>query len=345
MPTINMLSSAEKVKGQGVASAYLEQVRLVKEGLEDYKIYTNKIGFCDINHYHTVDFKHYLSIPLAKRKGTVIGYVHFLPETIDNSLQLPWIFRKVFYKYLIDFYNKMDILVTVNPCFIDKLVEYGMRKEKIIYIPNFVSDKDFFTYTHKERKEIRKKNNIKENDFVILGVGQIQTRKGVKDFIEIAKQMPKLQFIWAGGFSFGRMTDGYKDLSKIVTNPPQNVKFLGIIDREKMNTIYNMADILFLPSYNELFPMTVLEAMNCGLPIVLRDIPIYEKILFDFYLKGKENNDFIKIIKILKDNREFYDICKKKSLEGQKFYSKEHIIKMWAECYEKALHFNNKLYY
>ena len=32
---INMLSSADKVEGQGVGSAYLEQVNLVKEGADD----------------------------------------------------------------------------------------------------------------------------------------------------------------------------------------------------------------------------------------------------------------------------------------------------------------------
>lgn len=33
--TINMISQATSVKGQGVGSAYMEQVRLVKEGLSD----------------------------------------------------------------------------------------------------------------------------------------------------------------------------------------------------------------------------------------------------------------------------------------------------------------------
>lgn len=43
MTTINMLSSAQKVKGQGVASAYVEQVNLVKYGLTDeYKVEINR---------------------------------------------------------------------------------------------------------------------------------------------------------------------------------------------------------------------------------------------------------------------------------------------------------------
>jgi len=343
MPTINMLSSAEKVKGQGVASAYLEQVRLVKEGLSDYRIHVNKIGFCDINHYHTVDLKYYLTLPLAKRKGITVGYVHFLPETIDDSLQLPWFCRKVFYKYLIDFYNKMDYLVTVNPYFIDKLEEYCIEKDKIIYIPNFVSDQDFFAYDKDRRKEIRRKMKLSEDDFVVLGVGQIQTRKGVKDFIEIARQLPQIQFAWAGGFSFGRITDGYKTLSEMVSNPPENVKFLGIVDRKEMNDIYNMADILFLPSYNELFPMTVLEAMNCKLPLLLRDLPVYDKILFDLYLKGKTNAEFIQLITKLKDDQDFYELWKNKSCLGKEFYSKEHVLRMWKEFYENALAFRKEM--
>ena len=41
-------------------------------------------------------------------------------------------------------------------------------------------------------------------------------------------------------------------------NPPKNLKLLGMIDREKMNEIYNIGEVLFLPSFEELFPMTIL---------------------------------------------------------------------------------------
>ena len=84
------------------------------------------------------------------------------------------------------------------------------------------------------------------------------------DFIEAAKKMPDCMFIWAGGFSFGRISDGYEEIKKMMKHLPSNVRFLGIVDREKMNEIYNMADVMFLPSYEELFPMTILESMNCA---------------------------------------------------------------------------------
>ena len=40
-----------------------------------------------------------------------------------------------------------------------------------------------------------------------------------------------------------------------------------------------------LPSYEELFPMCILEAMCVNLPVLTRDLDIYNGILFDFYLR------------------------------------------------------------
>lgn len=335
MTTINMLSSAEKVKGQGVASAYLEQVNLVQSGLSDkYKVEINKFKPCDITHYHTVDFKHFLSLPFAKISGKTVGYVHFLPETLEESLDIPILFKKAFYRYVIAFYNKMDYLVTVNPCFIDKLCEYGIDRRKITYIPNFVSSKDFYPVDLNKKKEIREKYSICTDAFVVLGVGQVQTRKGVLDFVEIAKNMPDIQFIWAGGFSFGRITSGYKELKEIVESPPENVKFIGIVERDDMNSVYNMSDVFFLPSYNELFPMAILEAMNCHLPIVLRDIDIYKNILFDYYLKASDNKEFERILNTLKNSANKYKLAKESSVAGSRYYSKEHVLQLWREFYD-----------
>ena len=47
-------------------------------------------------------------------------------ETVEDSLDLPELFRDVFDFYLIQFYKMMDYLVVVNPCFIKPLVERKM---------------------------------------------------------------------------------------------------------------------------------------------------------------------------------------------------------------------------
>jgi len=143
-------------------------------------------------------------------------------------------------------------------------------------------------------------HGIAQDAFVVLGAGQVQTRKGVQDFVKVAKEMPDITFVWAGGFSFGRITEGYEELEAIMKHPPENVKFLGIVDRDEMVDVYNMANVLFIPSYNELFPMTILESANIGVPLVIRDLELYEDILFDHYLKGKNQRGICPAFKGLK---------------------------------------------
>lgn len=333
MITVNIMSSADKIKGQGVLSAHDEQVNLVKE-IKDFNIEENKIDRCDITHFHTVNFEYFLLLPFLKNKSTTIGYVHFVPETLENSLHLFKPFKHIFYKYLIKFYSSMDKLVVVNPYFIDILSSYGIDKNKIQYIPNFVSSDNFYKKTKKQKDELRDIFDIPKNKFVVLSVGQLQKRKGVLEFIDLAKSMPDIEFLWVGAAVFGKMSEGYDEIKTAISNNlPSNVHFLGLINRSQMNDIYNLADVMFLPSYEELFPMCILEAMCVNLPILTRDLDIYNGILFDFYLSGDNNDEFKELILKLRDNKEFYENMSKKSKEGNIYYSKENVKKMWEDFY------------
>ncbi|MBC6118685.1 glycosyltransferase family 4 protein [Listeria innocua] len=338
MIKLTMLSSAEKVKGQGVASAYRELVNLLEER------YTNEIDMkinsfekSDITHYHTVDFRFFLSTFFKKKRGVRVGYVHFLPETMEGSLKLPWIARVVFYKYLISFYKRMDEIVVVNPSFIPKLTAYDIPEEKIHYIPNFVSKKTFFPISTAEKKLAREKYGIPADKFTVIGIGQVQHRKGVLDFIEVAKQLPHIQFVWAGGFSFGKITSGYEELKKIYDNPPANVKFIGIVDRSEMNACINMADLFFMPSYNELFPMAILEAMSADVPILLRNLELYEEILTGYYVKEVDNPGFIQVIERLEHDTGYYNEMLQAAKEGATHYSEDRLAKIWFAFYQGLL--------
>lgn len=332
---VSMFSSAEKVEGQGVASAYREQVELVKELPQKFEIIFNNFFNADIAHFHTIDLKHYFLAKVIKIKGISVAYVHFMPETVATSLKFPALIEKIFFKYIIKFYKSMDYLVTVNPYFIKKLVKHGIKREKIYYIPNYVSNENFYPYTDKQKLALRKEMKIAEDKFVVLGVGQIQNRKGVLDFVKVAKKFPELKFIWVGGFSFGKITSGYQKLKEIVDDPPANVEFTGIVPREKMNDFYNTADLLFMPSYNELFPMSILEAMSCHLPLLLRDIPLYEEILAGYYLSADSNQGFVEELRKLIDDQKYYQEAVNISEAGNQYYSKKHVLYMWQKFYEE----------
>lgn len=334
---VNMLSMADSVDGQGVGSAYLELMKLLKEdGKDDFEIQLNKgIKNCDIIHAHTFEPRNYIKLKMAK--VPTVSYVHCLPEHFDGSIKLPKLAFKIFKKYVINFYKNADHLVVVNPMFKKDMIKAGLDEDKITYIPNFVSKEKFYKKSASEIKKIRQKYDLNEDDFVVLGAGQVQNRKGVVDFVEVAKMLPDIKFIWAGGFSFGAITDGHKKLEQIMKNPPKNVKFLGIIPRDDMNDLFNAGDLLFVPSYNELFPMTILEACSTDTPILLRNLELYEDILFKKYLCADNNKEFAKLIKLYKDNKKVYNEQVENAKYISNFYSKGNIYKMWKEFYTSIL--------
>ena len=87
-------------------------------------------------------------------------------------------------------------------------------------------------------------------------------------------------FIWQNA-------DGYAHFKKLIDNPPKNLKFTGIVPREELVSYLNIADLFLLPSFDELFPMSVLEAFSCNTPVLLRDLDLYQAIIDGYYMKGK----------------------------------------------------------
>lgn len=343
MIKINMFSEADSVKGQGVGSAYLELIRLLKTHLADkFEVTINNYQKTDLTHYHTINPTFYIN-SFQKKRGRKIGYVHFLPETLAGSIKLPKFMMNIFFKYVISFYKRMDQIVVVNPIFIDKLVAHGLKREKIKYIPNFVTKTVFYEKTAEEKAAIRRELGIPADKFVIFGDGQVQERKGVDDFVKLAKNNPDVQFIWAGGFSFGKITNGYDHYKEMVNNPPANVTFTGIIDRSKLVDYCNICDLFLLPSYDELFPMSVLEAFSCGAPVLLRDLELYRAIIDGYYLDGADYAGLDAQIKRVLADPSILAEYKKKSNAASAQYSEENLTKIWEEFYTQQYELGVKL--
>ena len=333
---INMYAHGQDVPGQGVGSAYHEQVDLLQQFAQDQlEVIENASKQGDIHHFNTVDPISYVRCLLSKVPSVM--HVHFLPDTLEGSIKLPDFASKIFKRYVMSFYKKADQLVVVNPTFIEELGEYGLDTNKVTYIPNYVSRDLFYPLEKGDYDVLYEKHGFDRERFTVIGVGQVQTRKGVLDFIETARSLPDYQFIWCGGFSFGKITDGYNELKEAVENPPANVHFVGIVPREEMNLYYNLADCLFMPSYNELFPMAILEASNVHLPILVRDLALYKDILFDHVLTAEDVNGFAKALTYLAMDFSEYQYWAAETEKIDRYYSPEHVSQLWIAYYQNLV--------
>ena len=326
-----MLSKAESVKGQGVGSAYREQISLIQELNDTFAMEINGKGNdFDIFHIHSPNLRFKLRM---SKKHLNIVHVHFVPSKNDGSLRLPKLSNHIFNKYVERLYRKADELVVVNPCFVQDLEKLKIPRENITYIPNYVDKKNFYPLPEDRIESIKEEYGLPKDKFLVLGCGQIQTRKGFEDFVQVARENPDLEFIWAGGFSFGRLMHGYKKNKELLKELPQNMHHLGIIDRDKMNGIFNICDVLFMPSYMELFPMTILEICNIHKPFLVRNLELYRPILFSKYCVGNNIEEFGLELQKLKNDITYYNKQCENSKFISEFYNKDTLLKTWKEYY------------
>lgn len=99
----------------------------------------------------------------------------------------------------------------------------------------------------------------------VLFMGRIGLRKGAYDIVKAVKllQNPNIKVDMYG--------DGEVDNLRALVlseNLSSTIRVNGWISGEKVSESYKNADIFILPSYDEGLPMSILEAMSYGLPVV-----------------------------------------------------------------------------
>jgi 1,2-diacylglycerol-3-alpha-glucose alpha-1,2-glucosyltransferase len=108
---------------------------------------------------------------------------------------------------------------------------------------------------------------------VVISVGHYIQRKGILDFIELARRMPSVRFFWFG-YTDPSLIPG--TVRNAIAAAPDNLQFPGYVDRRALRDAYCGADAFAFLSQEETEGIVVLEALACGIPVVLRDIPVYE---------------------------------------------------------------------
>lgn len=335
---ICMCSAAAMVKGQGVGTAAGDLTDLLrKKGGKNIRVYENRCFFgCDVVHFQTNGLLNLIKMKLSPKP--TIASVHFTPESWNGALRLPAPILHIWLRYMMYFYRCADILHTVNPDAKKYLIRHGFDQRRIFFIPNAI-DPDFFQKSSDDSKRdaVRKKHGFQADDIIVLGSGQLQTKKGVEDFAKTARLLPDIKFVWVGGFSFSMLSSGYPKIKALVSDPPDNLTFTGIIERSELRDLLDAVDIFFLPSYHEQFSMAIIEAANMKLPLLLRDISVYKNIYpADDYLRSDSPKAFAEKIKKLAYDKEF----RTKYINGAeriaKRYDNEKILTSWKRLYKYA---------
>ncbi len=151
-------------------------------------------------------------------------------------------------------------------------------KECIIPLENAIHLEEFSKKINEsEKKKLREKYNISEDDIVINFCGRTIAEKGVKELILAFKQIKsisKCKLIIMGNCNYAKQvkTPFEEELFKIAEEVKDRIIFTGFIPNKELYRIHNISDIAVIPSiFEEPFGLTVLEAMASRLPLITSD--------------------------------------------------------------------------
>ncbi len=166
------------------------------------------------------------------------------------------------------------------------------------------------------KKQINRKSKMKNNQKIILSVGNLKYRKGfhisIPAVIEVIKKMPAVHYYIVGSRPDKNYAEGLKQLVK-ENNLQKNIIFLkDLSDSELLEMYYNCDIFLLTPivvnkNKFEGFGLVYLEANACGKPVIGTKGCGAEDAIKDGYsgLLVEQNNvaeTVEKLIKILSNN-------------------------------------------
>ncbi|MGK7932024.1 MAG: glycosyltransferase family 4 protein, partial [Microcystaceae cyanobacterium] len=246
MPSINM---AEKKLGLPYPlwslPSYFTLWQQVKKAdmihLHDYLYFSNLLAF--------------IFATLQRKPWIITQHIGFIP------------YKNPLFRWLLSFLNhtlgKFILRQSHQTIFISEVVQAYFTKNNrfrrpSLMIPNGVDIDLFNPAIPSERGQIRQQFDLNDQQPIFLFVGRFVEKKGLLHLHELAKQFTQIQWVFAG---WGTLNPQDWQLP--------HVSVLEGLSGQTLVPVYQMADLLILPSQGEGFPLVVQEAMACGTPALV----------------------------------------------------------------------------
>lgn len=204
-----------------------------------------------------------LAAKKARKAGSKVIYMAHGFHFYNGAPLLNWC---LFYPIEKMMSSITDMIVCVNHE--DYVRAESFKSGRIKYIHGIGINTERLNIKNGEKTSIREELNLHDEDFLILSVGELNKNKNQSTAIKALAhiQNPKIHYLVCG------KGDKKSELENLAENSglTSQVHFLGY--RKDVVNICSQSDLYIMPSFREGLPVSSLEAMYCGLPLVTSNI-------------------------------------------------------------------------
>ena len=155
--------------------------------------------------------------------------------------------------------------------------------DRIFLVPNCVAG-DIFPLDKELQLKLDTIDERHKDSLHVLFLSNLTRAKGVFDAIEACRLLISngiyVCFTFAGEWPADHTREG---VERLVENYglQENVRFAGVVTGQAKRELLQNADVFILPSYNEALPVSILEAMAWGLPVVTTKVGAIPELITD----------------------------------------------------------------
>ena len=284
----------------------------------------------DIVHVHTPVAGVYgrllkLKYPKLKTIYTVHGF-HFF----KGAPKLNWMIYYPIEKFMARY---TDIAITINSEDYERAKKIGIKE---VYKINGVGlDLSYYNPKFYDKQECRSKFNLKEDDFVIVMIAEVNKNKNhiqmIKSVEELVKKYKNMKVLCAGD---GPLQNEIKNEIKN-RNLDDVIQILGF--RSDINEIISCSDVGILMSYREGLPRNIMELMAFGKPVIGTNI----RGIRDLIIEGEngylvEVGDYIDTANKIETLYKDYSLTKNMGKNSKKLvldYDIKNVLKSMKKIY------------
>ncbi len=175
-------------------------------------------------------------------------------------------------------YMKADAFIVLSSEFKDKLIDMGYRS--LVFTETTAIDDGIFKGAEEKIPGPRKPTQNEK--FNILFLSRIERAKGIYEAIE-AFAMLRSNYDYAKLTVAGDGGELSKACAYVLSRGIDGIEFTGYLCEETKRKVFSSADVYLLPTHGEGMPISVLEAMAYGLPVITRPVGGIR----DFFEDGK----------------------------------------------------------
>lgn len=220
-----------------------------------------------------------ISVLLGKRcvlrleiSGEMSG--DYIRQEISEERKLFLKFVQVILALRNEVLKKSDSFISISKAIEDELLQCCVDPSKIKYIPNGIDIIRFSPVDENMKSLLRKKLNIPPKKLVFLYTGRLTQIKGLELLLRVWKRLIQeekdLHLILVGPGENQFLSCEYELKQFVNKHNLDSVTFTGAV--ENVYEYLQCSDCFVLPSKSEGLPISLLEAMSCGLPCIATSV-------------------------------------------------------------------------